>query len=116
MGMTRRLVFALVGAVVVVTAFPLAAYLAAEYWSPGAVGFWLVLAFPGLAALAHATQVMGPVRLAPLFPVGVGLLGFDVTDSARPGVVTAGYVLTVLSAVAALTAAMALNRRAGAAV
>src|SRR5688572_19901777 len=109
MGMTRRLVFALVGAIVVVTAFPLAGYLAAEYWSPGSVGFWLVLAPPGLAALVHATQVMRPVRLAPLFPVGVGLLGLDVTDSARPGVVTAGYALAVLGAVSALTAAMALN-------
>ena len=109
--MLGRLPSAFVGAVVVAAAFPVTRHLAAESWSPGAVGLWLLLALPGLALLVGATRLIKPLWLVPLAPVGVGLLGLDVTDSARPGVVTAGYAVAVLGAVAGAATAVALRRR-----
>jgi hypothetical protein len=99
------------GAGIITAAFPLAWYFAAEFWSPGAVGFWLLFALPGLALLAHATRRLDPMWLVPVLPLGVGLLGLDVTDSSRPIVVTAGYVLAVLGAVGATAAAVLLQHR-----
>ncbi len=109
--MFRSVATAIVGAVGVVAAFPMAAHLAAEAWSPGAVGLWLLFALPGLALLALAVRGVRPVRLALLFPVALVLLGLDVTDSARPVVVAAGYALAAVAALAAAAAALALYRR-----
>jgi hypothetical protein len=108
--MKKRLLSALAGIGLVAAAFPLAAYLAADAWTPGAVGFWLLLALAGLALLAHATRLLHPLWLAPVLPLAVGLIGLDVTDSARSGVVTAGYVVAGLGAAGALAAAVGVHR------
>lgn len=109
--MGTRLLSAVAGVAFVAVAFPVARYLAAEAWSPGAVGFWLLVAVPGLALLAHAARVLNPLWLAPVLPMAVALLGLDVTDSSRSGVVTAGYLLAVVGFVAALATAAVVQRR-----
>lgn len=106
----QRAMLALLGVGLVVASFPLAAYLAAESWSPGRLGFGLLLALPGLALLAMATRLMKPRRLTPTVPLGVGLLGLDVTDSAREVVVNAGYACALVGAAATLGAAVLLRR------
>jgi hypothetical protein len=109
----QRVLLAVGGAALVAATFPLAAYLAAEAWSPGRFGFGLLLALPGLALVVRATRAMKPRRLAPLVPLGVGLLGLDVTDSARAVVVIAGYVCAGLGALAAVAGVVLLRRPIG---
>jgi hypothetical protein len=107
----KRALLALAGAIVIAIAFRLAAYLAAESWTGGAVGSWLVIALPGLALIARSTGLFRPVWLTPFLPFALMLLGLDVTDSSRPGVVLAGYVLALLAGVVAVAAALVVHRR-----
>lgn len=109
--MRQRMLLVLSGIGLVVASFPPAAYLAAESWSPGRLGFGLLLALPGLGLLAMATSLVRPLWLTPLVPLGVGLLGLDVTDSAREVVVNVGYAFAVVGALATLGAAVLLRRR-----
>lgn len=102
---------ALAGAASVGAAVLLAGYLAADSWTAGAVGFWLLLALPGLALVVRSTGIISATWLLPLMPVAFILLGLDVTDSARPGVVLAGYAVAVLAGVAALAATVMLHKR-----
>jgi hypothetical protein len=115
-GATRDVLLpTLAGVAALLAAFPLAAYLAGEALSPGAAGFCVIFALPGLALQAYATGALEPLRLAPLLPLGFVLLGLDVTDSDRRVVAIGGYVAAGVGAVAALATALLLHRRASAA-
>ncbi len=76
----------------------LGAYLAAEAWTPGTVGYPLLLATPGLALMAKATGTLMGRHLVAVTALALALLGLDVTDSARGSVVVAGYCVLVLGA------------------
>jgi len=103
-------VFLLVlGAVATGLGLALGGYLAAEAWSPGAVGFPLLLASPGLALMASAAEVWAGRYLLAVIALAVGLVGLGVTDSARQTVVVAGYVVAFTGA-AAVVGSLALRR------
>ena len=110
--MSARVLLAVAGAGLVAAAFAVARVLAAEAWSPGAVGFWLVVALPGLLLLAKTSTLVEPQRLAPLLPFAFVLLGLDVTDSARRSVAISGYVVATVAWLAVLATLVALCRRA----
>jgi hypothetical protein len=88
-----------VGAGAVGLGVALGTYLAAEAWSPGAVGFPLLLAIPGLALMAKVTCGLAGRYLVTVAALAVTLLGLDVTDSARDAVVAAGYGVALFGAV-----------------
>ena len=106
----RRASLAVAGVAAVVTAFPAAELLAGEK-SLGVVGFWLLVALPGLMLLAEAARWFDSFRLAPLLPFAFLLLALDVTDSAREGVVIGGWVAAVTAAVAACALSVVAYRR-----
>ncbi len=105
----RRVLFLVFGTGAIGLAFLLGGYLAPEAWSPGAVGFQLLLSAPGLALLARATEVHAGRYLFAVVALAVVLLGLDVTDSARDVVVAGGYLVALLGA-AALVGSLARQR------
>lgn len=106
--MAARVLLSLAGLALVVAAFPAAGYLSNGEWSTGAVGSWMLVALPGIALMARAGTGSWPRHLLPLVPLAVMLLGLDVTDSARSGVVTGGYCVAGVSAVVALASPVVL--------
>lgn len=103
--MTMRRLFLLgSGAVAAALGVRLGAWLAAETWSPGAVGFPLLLALPGLVLMATAFGALPGRYLIAVTALAVSLLGLDVTDSARDTVVTVGYCVALVAAVVAFAA------------
>jgi hypothetical protein len=97
----RQVILLGAGACAAALGLAFGAYLAAEAWSPGAVGFPLLLAAPGLAVMATAIGTRPGRYLAVVAALAVSLLGLDVTDSARASVAAAGYGVALCGAVLA---------------
>jgi hypothetical protein len=103
--MAARCLLSLVfGAVAAGAGVSAGAWLAGESWSPGAVGFPLLLALPGLSLMASAFRTLPGRYPTAVTALAVALLGLDVTDSARDTVATAGFCLALAAVLVAMLA------------
>lgn len=89
----ERLPLVVVGALAVGLAFVAGQFLAVEAWSPGALGFPLLLALPGLWVLLQAFDAGSARVLGGAAALAFMLLGLDVADSSRFGVVFGGWLM-----------------------
>lgn len=92
----------------VALAFPVSASLAAGTPWMATIGFWTLVAGPGILLIAHAIGRPSRSVLLPAVLAGVALIGLEVTDSVRPGVVVAGYAFFAGFLAAALFVALRL--------
>lgn len=110
MDSTLRFGLAVGGCVAIGLGIVAGSYLAAETWTPGAIGFPLLLSLPGIWLLLRALGRAALNTLLAGTAAALALIGLDVVDSARTAVVVGGWSLAIISATG-LFALAAVQRR-----